>query len=114
MTVATNDQLTLLRSANQWSRAWLAIYKPNTIYTARLASVPSSTDMIGQIAYNSGSGTLGDVRTNMTLWVGTAAGKKDLGTARIRKDPISGTRSEERRVWKECQSQCRSRWSPYH
>src|SRR3546814_11806560 len=26
----------------------------------------------------------------------------------------SGFRSEERRVGKECVSQCRSRWSPYH
>src|SRR3546814_5032909 len=25
-----------------------------------------------------------------------------------------GTRSEERRVGKECVSTCRSRWSPYH
>src|SRR3546814_15344965 len=25
-----------------------------------------------------------------------------------------GTRSEERRVGKECVSPCRSRWSPYH
>src|SRR6184192_4731679 len=27
---------------------------------------------------------------------------------------ISARRSEERRVGKECQSTCRSRWSPYH
>src|SRR3546814_5790023 len=27
---------------------------------------------------------------------------------------IVGTRSEERRVGKECVSKCRSRWSPYH
>ena len=27
---------------------------------------------------------------------------------------ISTIRSEERRVGKECQVQCRSRWSPYH
>src|SRR3546814_20569185 len=26
----------------------------------------------------------------------------------------SATRSEERRVGKECVSKCRSRWSPYH
>src|SRR3546814_18137172 len=26
----------------------------------------------------------------------------------------AGGRSEERRVGKECVSQCRSRWSPYH
>ena len=28
-------------------------------------------------------------------------------------DPTT-TRSEERRVGKECLTQCRSRWSPYH
>src|SRR3546814_16876764 len=27
---------------------------------------------------------------------------------------LSGGRSEERRVGKECVSTCRSRWSPYH
>ena len=27
---------------------------------------------------------------------------------------ISGERSEERRVGKECHLTCRSRWSPYH
>jgi hypothetical protein len=27
---------------------------------------------------------------------------------------LSGTRSEERRVGKECRRLCRSRWSPYH
>ena len=29
-------------------------------------------------------------------------------------DAVNGERSEERRVGKECQSTCRSRWSPYH
>ena len=29
-------------------------------------------------------------------------------------DPGLGKRSEERRVGKECESECRSRWSPYH
>ena len=29
-------------------------------------------------------------------------------------DWIKGTRSEERRVGKECLRLCRSRWSPYH
>src|SRR3546814_5884346 len=28
--------------------------------------------------------------------------------------PLCSTRSEERRVGKECVSTCRSRWSPYH
>src|SRR3546814_12574081 len=29
-------------------------------------------------------------------------------------DAVPGSRSEERRVGKECVSTCRSRWSPYH
>ena len=36
---------------------------------------------------------------------------------RIQKDYYrsgTGSRSEERRVGKECASMCRSRWSPYH
>src|SRR3546814_11521518 len=33
----------------------------------------------------------------------------------VTQQPIDGTsRSEERRVGKECVSTCRSRWSPYH
>ena len=38
----------------------------------------------------------------------------DLGLARQEGADIVGVRSEERRVGKECQSVCRSRWSPYH
>ena len=29
-------------------------------------------------------------------------------------EPETGSRSEERRVGKECRLECRSRWSPYH
>ena len=29
-------------------------------------------------------------------------------------EDYAGARSEERRVGKECNGQCRSRWSPYH
>ena len=32
----------------------------------------------------------------------------------VRQRDIGGSRSEERRVGKECLSVCRSRWSPYH
>src|SRR3546814_11053004 len=39
--------------------------------------------------------------------IGTAIASGDVETARK-------TRSEERRVGKECVSTCRSRWSPYH
>ena len=34
--------------------------------------------------------------------------------SQIEKELKSETRSEERRVGKECSEPCRSRWSPYH
>src|SRR3546814_15046863 len=37
---------------------------------------------------------------------------KECGLAPI--DDLPASRSEERRVGKECVSTCRSRWSPYH
>lgn len=88
---ATVEELALFRTPGGWSRIWLAVYQPNTIYTARLASVPSSTDRVIQISFTSGSGTLSDVKAEMTLWVGSSAGARDLGICRIRKAPISGT-----------------------
>src|SRR4026208_1012857 len=87
----TSPELTLLRSDGQWSKLYLAVLKPNTIYTARLAAVPGSTDLVYEITFTSGSGTLGDVKPGMTLYVGTIAGAYDLGMSRIRKNPISGT-----------------------
>src|SRR3546814_14242260 len=42
---------------------------------------------------------------------GSAAEKKMLAQAAARP---TASRSEERRVGKECVSTCRSRWSPYH
>src|SRR3546814_10111225 len=42
-------------------------------------------------------------------------GRPDAGDGRVRSLPGDHpTRSEERRVGKECVSTCRSRWSPYH
>ena len=38
----------------------------------------------------------------------------DLGTTKTFLEADAPRRSEERRVGKECQSVCRSRWSPYH
>ena len=44
-----------------------------------------------------------------------SAGKKLAAGAKVKLVVSRGaTRSEERRVGKECSSPCRSRWSPYH
>src|SRR3546814_12060491 len=39
---------------------------------------------------------------------------KQLRDAREKRISLFPTRTEERRVGKECVSTCRSRWSPYH
>src|SRR4030067_950714 len=83
----TSPELSLLRSEGQWSKLYMAVLVPNTIYTARLASLPSSNDQVYEISYNTGSGTLGNVKAGMLLYVGTSAGAYNLGMCRIRVAP---------------------------
>ena len=57
---------------------------------------------------------------NIALEYRWVAGSTDLlldlaaELVRLKVDVIVASRSEERRVGKECTSWCRSRWSPYH
>lgn len=104
--VATSDELDLLRSDGQASKWFCAFFNPHTIYSARLASVPSTTDQVAQITFTSGSGTLANVKADMTLWVGTSAGANDLGICRIRKAPIAGTFYIGEQSLVEWQSNC--------
>lgn len=87
----TAPELVVYRTPNQATRVLFAIPTYHTIYTATLASVPSSNDMVGTLAFTNGAGTLSDVKADMTLYVGTSAGAYDLGMCRIRKAPIAGT-----------------------
>lgn len=87
----TSAELELLRSDAQFTRLYLAVHQPNTIYTALLNGVPVENDEVYQITFDNGAGTLGDVKAGMTLYVGTSAGAYDLGMCRIRKAPIAGT-----------------------
>src|SRR3546814_16319005 len=49
-----------------------------------------------------------------TVWIGLRS-RSDRGhLAASATRMLRATRSEERRVGKECVSTCRSRWSPYH
>ena len=88
---ATSDELTLLRSDGQACKLYAAFFVPNVIYSAQLASVPSTTDQVAQIAFTSGVGTLANVKPDMLLKIGSTAGGQELGIARIRKAPIAGT-----------------------
>lgn len=87
----TSPELTLQRAPGHASRIYAAFFKPSTVYSARLASVPSSLDKVYQISFTSPVGTLADVKKDMDLWVGSSAGAHDLGIVRVRKTPITGT-----------------------
>ena len=61
----------------------------------------------------------GVIETPVFMNVGTVAAIKGAVSTDDLKDigtqvELSNTRSEERRVGKECLRLCRSRWSPYH
>lgn len=86
-----SEEITKLRGSGQAIEAFVIPRIPNVIYTALLNGVPSTTDMVGEISFDGGSGTLANVRVDMLLRVGSSAGKDDLGTCRIRKLPIAGT-----------------------
>src|SRR3546814_6183599 len=47
-------------------------------------------------------------------WNGLCAFNRDSFNSGGGSSTVSASRSEERRVGKECVSTCRSRWSPYH
>src|SRR5512145_2947986 len=82
--IGANNEVSLLRSEPQSSRLYVTVHRPDTVYTARLAAVPSSTDQVTSITYNTGSGTHTNILADQTLWVGTSAGAYDLGMVRIR------------------------------
>lgn len=85
----TLDELILLRTGGDWSRLRLAIQVPQEIYSARVNGIPDSNDMVNQIDFDGGSGTLADIHDSMMMYVGTSAGARDLGEVRIRKAPTS-------------------------
>ena len=55
---------------------------------------------------------LGEVRAHVLITAGT--GRANAGDPGAKPISSAGSRSEERRVGKECLAVCRSRWSPYH
>src|SRR5512139_1618420 len=82
--VLDGTEISLLRSEPQHLRIYVTVHNPATVYSARLAAIPSSTDQVTSITYNSGSGTHTNIVADQTLWIGTSAGAYDLGMCRIR------------------------------
>jgi len=85
--VLSAPELVKVRTQGNASKKYLGIAQYNTVYTARVNQSFTTTDMITEIIYDTGSGTLANVKTDMVMYVGSAAGLHDLGMVRIRKAP---------------------------
>ena len=89
-----------LRSANQYTKVFATFHVPNVVYSARLAAVPSSTDGVLSVTYNSGTGTYTNVLNDMTMYVGTTArgGGADAGGRVEDREPAARGRTGPRRA----------------
>jgi hypothetical protein len=87
----TSTELGLIRSDEQSSELYLAVYKPPVVYSATVNQDFTSLDKIISIVYAGGNGDLADVIPGMTMYVGSAAGLSDIGMCRVRKDPTEDT-----------------------
>src|SRR3546814_2324700 len=94
-------------------------FKQKTAYEMRISDWSSdvcSSDLTGSPAAAAGGG-----EACVAIWCVPSsprqvfpAGRATASELRDSYCRLSGSRSEERRVGKECVSTCRSRWSPYH
>lgn len=89
MRAATADELTLLRTPGQMVELHLLTITPAVIFTARINQSFDTTDSVVQLIYDGGSGTLADVLTGMTMYIGSTPGGYDKGMVRIRKTPTA-------------------------
>src|SRR3972149_1600693 len=87
----TSDERTKMRRDGQWSRLFVAFLPDQVVYSARVNQAFATTDRITELTYDSGSGTLADVKIGMTFLVGSSAGAYDLGFCRIRATPDANT-----------------------
>lgn len=94
-TAYSAGELTNLRSRPHSFPLYLAVHKPRTIYTALVSSIPvwpTDGTGVGEIGFNTGSGTIAEVLAGMHLILGTSSGgrERDWRGLRIRK-AVSGT-----------------------
>ena len=80
----SSSNLEILRSRPHETRLHLSVYQPSTVLACRINMI-GITKGAREITYNNVSaGSYVDVEADMTMLVGTAAGKRDLGEVRVR------------------------------
>lgn len=87
--VVTAAELDHLRISGQHTKLYLGFPTPPNIFTCLVNQTFTTTDMITEFIYDTGTGTYTNILPGMTLWVGSSAGGRDLGMCRVRKAPTS-------------------------
>ena len=105
-------EVTNLRREFRVRSGWLAPEKHVIAVDDVTLSVPAG-GVLG-IVGESGCGKSTLARLILRLLMPTSGDVLVEGKRLADLDRKARARSEERRVGKECKSQCRSRWSPYH
>ena len=86
MTLLDGTQKGYLRGEGQATKLKLAINKPVVVFSRKVLSFTTLDKVIEVAYYGTGTGAYGDVKPEMTLWVGNAPETYDVGMARIRAD----------------------------
>jgi len=84
MSTLTTQELGLLRSRPHSTKLWLSVYQPNTVLTCQ---VDDATIARGdyQITFdNVTAGAYSNVKSGMTVLIGTTVGAEDVGKLRVR------------------------------
>lgn len=82
---------TIWRTAPYSNLAWFWMYRPKVVFQAQV-NQSSFSYPISAITYDNVTvGSISDIRPDMTLIVGTAPGKDDLGRQRVRLVPTATT-----------------------
>jgi len=79
----TATQLSILRCPRQGSRLYVAVHRPQTLFSARLSAAPT-TYPAASLAFSSGTHASGTVPAGTTLYIGSSAGARDKGQVRVR------------------------------
>lgn len=78
----TDAQLSSLRTRPHRTKLWLAVYQPNTILSAQINHSGISKGE-REITIDKLSGVSSSVNRNMTCYIGTTAGGRDIGRIRV-------------------------------
>jgi hypothetical protein len=84
MTTITSNELELLRSRPHETNLWLSIYRPSTILACQVNNLSAAPgDRL--ITYDTVTdGSYLDIKSGMTMYIGTSAGANDIGKIRVR------------------------------